>query len=126
MLHTLRAECERRGLTPPNWTGEVRNAEAMKATSAPKNWSSRVTRESRALILEDGVFTWNNPKRIAESLKQSADNSHQRKAGPFQSAMSMLNFYINRAGKNLPDSRRIILEKAKTELRKLYGKHHRN
>jgi hypothetical protein len=85
-----------------------------------KKWSARVTRESHALELEEGVFTWNDPQRIARSLKRSADNSTQRKAKPFQSAMSMLNFYINRAGKNLDPDQRQVLEQAKQELRRLY------
>lgn len=87
-----------------------------------KNWSARVTKHSIALDLQEGVFTWDDPRKIAESLKKSAEQSTRRKAGPFQSAMSMLNFYINRAGKNLPDERRKILNQAKEELRKLYGR----
>jgi hypothetical protein len=85
-----------------------------------KYWSGYVTKHSIALDLEEGVFTWNDPKRIAASLKNSAENSIRRKAAPFQSAMSMLNFYINRAGKNLPSERKKILEEAKAELRKLF------
>jgi hypothetical protein len=85
-----------------------------------KNWSGYVTKHSIALDLEEGVFTWDDPKKIAESLKNSAKRSIRRKAPPFQSAMSMLNFYINRAGKNLKPERKRILEKAKVELRKLY------
>jgi hypothetical protein len=84
-------------------------------------WSNRVTRESNALDLEAGVFTWDDPKKIAHSLKNSAEQSLRRKGEPFQSAMSMLNFYINRAGKNLPASRKRILNQAKVELRKLFG-----
>ena len=87
-----------------------------------KNWSGEVTKHSIALDLEEGVFTWDDPGRIAASLKQSAKNSFRRKASPFQSAMSMLNFYINRAGKNLKPERRIVLEKAKVELRKLFDR----
>jgi putative cell wall-binding protein len=87
-----------------------------------KNWSSKVTRESDALDLEEGVFTWKDPKKIALSLKQSADKSKRRKAVPFRSAMSMLVFYINRAGKNLEAKQKHILEQAKDELRKLYGR----
>ena len=89
--------------------------------TSPANWSARVTRESNALDLEEGVFTWQDPKRIAQSLKQSADNSTRSKAPPFRSAMSMLTFYINRAGKNLDESQKRILEQAKDELRALYG-----
>lgn len=87
-----------------------------------KYWSDYVTKHSFALDLEPGVFTWDDPKRIARSLKESAEMSTRRKAGPFQSAMSMLNFYINRAGKNLPQNRRRILEQTKAELRRLFGK----
>ena len=85
-------------------------------------WSSRVTKESNALMLEPGVFTWISPKRIAQSLKYSADISRNRKGTSFQSSMSMLNFYINRAGRNLPYQQKQILERAKVELRKLYNK----
>jgi len=81
-----------------------------------------VTRESRALDLEEGVFTWQDPKRIAASLQRSAEASTRRKASPFQSAMSMLVFYVNRAGRNLPDRQRRVLDQAKDELRRLYGK----
>ena len=90
-----------------------------RAKTKQKYWSAKVTRESRALALEDGVFTWDDPKRIARSLKRSAEQSLARKASPFQSDMFMLNFYINRAGKNLKPVRRRILEQAKIELRKL-------
>jgi len=87
-----------------------------------KYWSGRVTKESNALDLDSGVFTWKDPKKIARSLKRSALVSARRKARPFQSAMSMLNFYINRAGKNLPKTRLIVLNKAKDELRQLFKK----
>jgi hypothetical protein len=87
-----------------------------------KYWSARVTRESNALDLEPGVFTWKDPRAIARSLKRSADESLRRKGTPFQSAMSMLNFYINRAGKNLAPERKKILEQAKQELRRLFGR----
>jgi hypothetical protein len=80
----------------------------------------KVTRESHALDLEEGVFTWRDPKRIARSLKMSADASEHRKAPPLRSAMSMLAFYTNRAGKNLSEDQKSILEQAKDELRKLY------
>lgn len=83
-------------------------------------WSAKVTRESRALELEEGVFTWKDPKRIALSLKQSAEASKARKAPPFRSAMSMLVFYINRAGRKLDRGQRRVLERAKDELRALY------
>ncbi len=93
-----------------------------KKTSSSEKWSAKVTRESYALDLEEGVFTWDNPEKIALSLKKSADRSKRRKAAPFRSAMSMLVFYINRAGKNLNRKQKLVLEQAKEELRKLYGK----
>jgi len=85
-----------------------------------RNWSDYVTKHSFALDLEESVFTWDEPRKIAESLKKSAEKSVDRKARPFQSAMSMLNFYINRAGKNLKPARKKILEQAKIDLRKLF------
>lgn len=91
-------------------------------TRAGRRWSSRVTRESDALDLQRRVFTWRDPKRIARSLKRSAEHSKRRKARPFQSAMSMLTFYLNRAGRNLPTARRRVLARAKEELRRLYDR----
>jgi hypothetical protein len=88
---------------------------------AKELWSARVTRESQALALAEGVFTWDDPRKIAASLKRSAEESLRRKGTPFQSAMSMLNFYINRAGRNLPKSRLATLGRAKEELRDLFG-----
>ncbi|MDJ0699194.1 MAG: DUF3175 domain-containing protein [Woeseiaceae bacterium] len=88
--------------------------------TATGRWSGKVTRESHALDLEEGVFTWKDPNKIACSLKASAEASSRRKASPFQSAMSMLVFYINRAGTNLSDEQREVLERAKVELRNLY------
>jgi hypothetical protein len=85
-------------------------------------WSGEVTAHSDALDLESDVFKSTDPKKIAASLKRSARASSRRKADPFRSAMSMLTFYINRAGKNLPKRRREILERAKGELRELYGR----
>ncbi len=87
-----------------------------------RRWSAEVTRRSNALDLEAGVFTWRDPKRIAMSLKRSAELSTRRKAEPFRSALSMLTFYINRAGRNLPAEQRRILERAKVELRKAFGR----
>jgi Protein of unknown function (DUF3175) len=86
----------------------------------PKRWSQKVTEHSSALDLEKGVFTLTDPKKIALSLKHSAEASERRKSDPFRSAMSMLNFYINRAGKNLSVADRARLDKAKEELRKLF------
>jgi|SRR6185295_6288233 len=85
-----------------------------------RRWSQRVTDTSDALDLERGVFSLNDPRAIARSLKRSAERSRRRKAEPFRSAMSMLNFYINRAGRKLSKSRRSRLERAKDELRRLY------
>ena len=85
-----------------------------------KRWSRDVTEKSNALDLEPSVFTKDSPRSIAESLKRSAEHSKRRKSDPYRSAMSMLTFYINRAGKTLPKQRRDRLEAAKEELRKLY------
>ena len=87
-----------------------------------RRWSGRVTRESNALDLDRGVLTWSDPKRIAASLKRSAERSGRRKADPYRSAMSMLTFYLNRGGKNLSQSRKRVLERAKTELRHQFGR----
>jgi hypothetical protein len=87
-----------------------------------KRWSQRVTETSNALDLEEGVFSQDDPRSIARSLKRSAERSRRRKSDPFRSAMSMLTFYINRAGGNLSKDRRARLEAAKQELRALYGK----
>lgn len=87
-----------------------------------KRWSQRVTETSDALDLEAGVFALKDPRLIAESLKRSAEASNRRKTEPFRSAMSMLNFYINRAGSQLPEAQRTRLEQAKDELRDLYGR----
>jgi hypothetical protein len=92
----------------------------MPARKGPR-WSQRVTRESNALDLEPGVFTL-EPKSIARSLKRSAEQSLRRKSSPFRSAMSMLTFYINRAGRQLPRAERARLEAAKDELRALFRK----
>jgi hypothetical protein len=87
-----------------------------------KAWSQRVTQTSNALDLEAGVFTLTDPRAIALSLKRSAEASTRRKADPFRSAMSMLNFYINRAGRQLTTEQRQRLEAAKDELRDLFGR----
>ncbi len=90
-----------------------------KATT--KRWSARVTEKSDALNLDRGVFTWKDPKRIAASLRHSAQRSRRRKADPYRSALSMLTFYINRAGKNLSAAQRKTLQRAKGELRRQFG-----
>jgi hypothetical protein len=94
------------------------NATARKAS--PKRWSQRVTKESDALDLKQGVFTLRDPKRVAASLKRSAERSSRRKAGAYRSALSMLTFYINRAGKTLPKTQRDRLQRAKAELKRLF------
>jgi hypothetical protein len=92
------------------------------ARKPPRRWSAAVTRHSDALDLEGGVFTLSDPKRIAGSLKRSALRSKRRKADPYRSALSMLTFYLNRAGKNLPAARRRTLGRAKVELRRQFGR----
>ena len=98
---------------------------AARKTSARKTtrrWSARVTRESDALDLKGGVFKQTSAKKIASSLKRSAERSSRRKSGAYRSALSMLTFYINRAGKNLPKTQRTRLERAKVELKKEFGR----
>ena len=102
------------------WSRHRRRRAKVKTKPDPQRWSGRVTRESNALDLEPGVFGLDDPKAIARSLKRSADRSTRRKANPFRSAMSMLLFYANRAGKNLSKARVRKLEAAKVELRALF------
>jgi len=97
-----------------------RKTSTRKAT--PKRWSARVTRESDALDLERGVFKQTSAKKIAASLKRSAERSSRRKSGAYRSALSMLTFYINRAGKNLPRAQRERLQRAKVELKREFGR----
>jgi uncharacterized protein DUF3175 len=87
---------------------------------AKKRWSQRVTKTSNALDLDAKVFTRSDPRSIARSLKRSAERSRRRKSDPYRSAMSMLTFYVNRAGKSLSPARRRRLERAKDELRRLF------
>src|SRR3954470_24914223 len=105
-------------------TTHSRKTSARKSTrrAAPKRWSQRVTRESDALDLRQGVFKLTSPKKIAASLKRSAEHSSRRKAGAYRSALSMLTFYINRAGKTLPKTQRDRLQRAKTELKHQFGR----
>jgi hypothetical protein len=98
----------------------TKRVEATKAS--PKKWSKKVTEHSNAMDLEKDVFKQNDPKKMAESLKRSAEKSKRRKAEPFQSAMSMINFYENRGGKNISASQKKVLDKSKDELRKLFGR----
>jgi hypothetical protein len=102
----------------------ARRRTALKAASrkSGRRWSGAVTRNSDALDLSKGVFTWKDPKRIAGSLKRSAERSRRRKADPYRSALSMLTFYLNRAGKSLPAGQRRTLQRAKGELRKQFGR----
>lgn len=90
--------------------------------AAKRRWSQHVTETSHALDLEPGVFAQDDPRAIAHSLKHSAEASRQRKADPFRSAMSMLVFYVNRAGRKLPRERRQVLEQAKDELRAAFDR----
>jgi hypothetical protein len=96
----------------------VRKASAKRV----RKWSGKVTKTSNALDLQPGVFKLRSARSIAQSLKRSADSSQRRKSSPFQSAMSMLNFEINRGGRGLNPARRDVLNRAKAELRKLYGR----
>lgn len=102
----------------------ARRSTSRKSTkrATPKRWSQHVTKESDALDLKRGVFTLTSPKRIAASLKRSAEHSTRRKTGAYRSALSMLTFYINRAGKTLPKTQRERLEKAKVELKRAFGR----
>ena len=99
-----------------------RQSSSARRTRSGRRWSRHVTEHSDALTLEKGVFTSRDPKRIAASLKRSAEKSRRRKTSPFRSALSMLTFYINRAGKSLPAPRKKALTRAKDELRKQFGK----
>ena len=132
MASKTRRRSSRSPRTAPKHTGRQRHAQAhtrRKATapggsqgSGTHRWSHKVMEQSDALDLEGGIFKTGSPHAIAESLKKSALASHRRKGSPFQSAMSMLNFYSNRAGRNLPKTRRDALQKAKQELRKAFGR----
>ena len=105
-------------------TSASRSTTARKSAkrTAPKRWSQRVTKESDALDLKPGVFKLTSAKKIAASLKRSAEHSSRRKAGAYRSALSMLTFYINRAGKTLPKTQRSRLEQAKVELKRAFGR----
>jgi hypothetical protein len=110
----------------PHARPRARRRRGKKKTTArkasPKRWSQRVTRRSDALDLKQGVFTLRDPKRIAASLKRSAERSSRRKAGAYRSALSMLTFYINRAGKTLSKAQRDRLQRAKVELKRVFGR----
>ena len=98
----------------------VKSTRTRKRATAGTRWSHRVMETSNALDLEQGVFTKRTPRQIALSLKRSAEQSRRRKSAPFRSAMSMLNFHINRAGRNLSPERRRVLNQAKEELRRVF------
>ena len=98
------------------------HARSKTKTARGARWSKRVTETSDALDLKSGVFKLRDPNRIAASLKRSAERSKRRKTNPYRSALSMLTFYINRAGKNLPASRRKVLDRAKGALKRQFGK----
>ena len=108
----------------PAATKQPKRGHPPRSTSptSPSRWSKRVAETSDALDLEKGVFQLRTPRQVAESLKRSAEQSHRRKSDPYRSAMSMLTFYINRAGRNLPAGRRAVLERAKDELRTMFGR----
>ena len=108
----MAAKRTRKPASSRKWTSSTRG----------RRWSARVTQRSDALDLENKVFVQKDPKRIARSLKRSAERSRRRKGSPLQSAMSMLNFYINRAGRNLPAAQKKKLAAAKGELRRLFGR----
>jgi hypothetical protein len=109
------------GPAPQVWVGNPQGG-AMPTRSKDRRWSAKVTETSNAMDLEPKVFEQKDPGRIAASLKHSAEQSKRRKSSPFQSAMSMLTFYMNRAGKSLPAERKETLQKAKDELRKDFGR----
>ena len=97
-------------------------ARASSGRKRSRRWSQRVTEHSNALDLDKGVFSKSDPKSIARSLKRSAERSRRRKSDPYRSAMSMITFYVNRAGKQLSPTKRKRLDAAKRELRRLYHK----
>ena len=113
---------ERRKSTHSRKTATRKTTRKTARKTTPKRWSQRVTRESDALDLDRGIFKQASAKKIAASLKRSAERSSRRKAGAYRSALSMLTFYVNRAGKNLPKTQRTRLERAKTELKHQFGR----
>jgi len=112
----------RRSATRKSTRKSVARPKAGTRRSSPKRWSQRVTEESDALDLKRGVFKLTSAKKIAASLKRSAEHSSRRKTGAYRSALSMLTFYINRAGKTLPKAQRDRLQRAKTELKHQFGR----
>jgi len=121
---STRSRKRRKSTSTPRITARRRHARHSKTRRRKpgKRWSRQVTEHSDALDLRRGVFTLRDPRKIAASLKRSAQASKRRKADPYHSALAMLTFYINRAGKNLPAARKQTLMRAKGELRSLYGR----
>ena len=122
MATRSRKTAARRPKTASRKAGSARGKSAVKRKTSPKRWSQRVTQQSDALDLKRGVFTLRDPKRIAASLKRSAERSSRRKAGAYRSALSMLTFYVNRAGKTFPKTQRDRLQRAKAELKRQFGR----
>ena len=122
MAHVRKTTQSRKTMARRNTPAKRTTARKSSKRATPKRWSQRVTRESDALDLKRGVFKLTSPKKIATSLKRSAEHSSRRKTGAYRSALSMLTFYINRAGKTLPKTQRARLEKAKVELKRAFGR----
>ena len=122
MAERRKAARKSAGRTTRRRTATKKSLSSKKPSTKSKRWSQRVTKESDALDLKRGVFTLTDPKKIAASLKRSAERSSRRKTGAYRSALSMLTFYINRAGKNLSQTRRDVLSRAKDELRAQFSR----
>jgi len=122
MAERRKAARKSAGRTTRRRTATKKSLSSKKPSTKSKRWSQRVTKESDALDIKRGVFTLTDPKKIAASLKRSAERSSRRKTGAYRSALSMLTFYINRAGKNLPESRHAELERAKSLLSEIIAK----
>jgi hypothetical protein len=122
MAERRKAARKTAGRTTRRRTATKKSSSSKKPSTKSKRWSQRVTKESDALDLKRGVFTLTDPKKIAASLKRSAERSSRRKTGAYRSALSMLTFYINRAGKALPKTQRDRLQRAKAELKHQFGR----
>jgi hypothetical protein len=122
MMEAAMAATKAKTKAKPKTKTNGRAAPKKDTSRRPKKWSQDVTEHSDALDLQRDVFKLDDPKKIAASLKRSAEHSRRRKSEPYRSAMSMLTFYVNRAGHNLPAKRKRVLERAKDELRKAFGK----
>jgi hypothetical protein len=122
MAERRKAARKTAGRTTRRRTATKKSSSSKKPSTKSKRWSQRVTKESDALDLKRGVFTLTDPKKIAASLKRSAERSSRRKTGAYRSALSMLTFYVNRAGKTLPKTQRDRLQRAKDELKHQFGR----